>query len=105
MVKRHWPSDFVFVGDTINSLADKHDFTLIVLDPDCYHCRNLFQAMVEQGVTKHKIALLMRWKDDDDLLVKLGGLARPTAFPHAIDLSSNNSLSIDQLCSVLDITI
>jgi hypothetical protein len=94
-----FPASYQYVGNTtaVRQANIPVDDVLIVLDPGCSHCQHLYEKMATQGTTTNKIALLCRWKDEDDLLSRLTPYARPVAFPHAIDLQSGDTLSVPEL--------
>lgn len=94
-----FPVSYRYVGNTtaVRQAAIPVDEVLIVLDPGCSHCQHLYEKMATQGTTTNKIALLCRWKDEEDLLLRLTPYARPVAFPHAIDLQSGDTLSVPEL--------
>jgi hypothetical protein len=75
----------------------------MVLDPDCGHCKNIYTKIANTGIITDKVALITRWSNEDELQYLLGNRARPTAFPHAIDLNTNARLGVDKLYSVLGI--
>lgn len=102
-MSRYYPNTFLYVTDRVDTIPNKSNYILIVLDPDCGHCQHIFKEMATQGVATDKIAVLSRWSNENELAYKLGQLSRPEAFPHAIDLGSNSRLSVQHLYSLLDL--
>lgn len=106
MAQRMFPAGLHMVTNKADMQAarDNKDI-LIVLDPDCSHCQHLYAAMCTQGVAIPNVSLICGFESDAALEELIEPLPRPVAFPHAVDLATNQPVPLRTLLHKLQITL